>query len=162
MKIFFNIGMILSCLLGLLCQSCEKEDTWAEFEPAEISFSGITVGSTCSCGREFEASIPSEGLKFQVEAKDYYSVVSEIKVVLNDNFQDSKNYRPASGNPPYLDVDRSWLTGEWGNITYLQEKAPYIMEITVLPNTTSERRDIYLTFGGGYKISELKLIQDPE
>lgn len=150
-KIIFGI---LSLLL-LFLSSCEDKVSWSTYELVNIEFHGLKINDDDKFN--LRAEIPASGGEFSVisnekNVKDAY--VSSIWDEFSHKGYESDN----NVMSPYFDSN-TWIDGDWWKMEYLKIDNPYEIIFQIDPNPTKEERELRITFGCCYKLTNLTIIQ---
>ena len=146
---------IVCLLVGMILLSCKNEEE--EFHSLQFDVSGIDLSYNKQYGT-FDGTTPAEGSVFTLVGKGEFSeyvYVSSIEI--NGITQKVEGIeggfiRPQRGVPLIL-------KGEWGELKYLTDSAPYMIELRISANKENEPRNIEIQLGHGYRISRINLNQ---
>ena len=146
---------IVCLLVGMILLSCKNEEE--EFHSLQFDVSGIDLSYNKQYGT-FDGTTPAEGSVFTLVGKGEFSeyvYVSSIEI--NGITQKVEGIeggfiRPQRGVPLIL-------KGEWGELKYLTDSAPYMIELRISANKENEPRNIEIQLGHGYWISRINLNQ---
>ena len=139
----------------MILLSCKNEEE--EFHSLQFDVSGIDLSYNKQYGT-FDGTTPAEGSVFTLVGKGEFSeyvYVSSIEI--NGITQKVEGIeggfiRPQRGVPLIL-------KGEWGELKYLTDSAPYMIELRISANKENEPRNIEIQLGHGYWISRINLNQ---
>lgn len=145
------IVCLFACLILL---SCNNEE---EFHSLQFDISGIDLSYNKLSGT-FDGTIPAEGCEFTLVGKGEFSeyvYVSSIEI--NGIPQKAEGIesgfiRPLRGFPLIL-------KGDWGELKYLTDSAPYMIELRISANKEGTPRNIAIQLGYGYWVSRINLNQ---
>lgn len=146
---------IVCLLVGMILLSCKNEEE--EFHSLQFDVSGIDLSYNKQYGT-FDGTTPAEGSVFTLVGKGEFSeyvYVSSIEI--NGITQKVEGIeggfiRPQRGVPLIF-------KGEWGELKYLTDSAPYMIELRISANKENEPRNIEIQLGHGYWISRINLNQ---
>lgn len=146
---------IVCLLVCMILQSCKNDEE--EFHSLQFDVSGIDLSYNKQSGT-FDGTISAEDCEFTLVGKGEFSeyvYVSSIEI--NGIPQkvegiDGGFIRPQRGVPLIL-------KGEWGELKYLTDSAPYMIELRISANKENEPRNIEIQLGHGYWISRINLNQ---
>ncbi len=135
--------------------SCKNEEE--EFHSLQFDVSGINLSYNKLSGT-FGGTISAEDCEFTLVGKGEFSeyvYVSSIEI--NGIPQKVEGVeggfiRPQSGVPLIL-------RGEWGELKYLSDSAPYMIEFRISANKEDAPRSIEIQLGYGYWRSHINLKQ---
>ena len=139
----------------MILLSCKNEEE--EFHSLQFDVSGIDLSYNKQYGT-FDGTTPAEGSVFTLVGKGEFSeyvYVSSIEI--NGITQKVEGIeggfiRPQRGVPLIF-------KGEWGELKYLTDSAPYMIELRISANKENEPRNIEIQLGHGYWISRINLNQ---
>lgn len=144
---------ILICMMLLSCKSYEEE----VFHALKFNANGIELVHSASTGA-YEGTIPPTGCTFTLTGKsDFSQFVYITSIQISDITQNGKEIY-GDLKPPHLGAS-SILSGEWGEIEYLNDCPPYTIEFRISPNCGYVPRSIAIQLGYGYWISNINLNQ---
>lgn len=143
------------CLAAVACLiimvSCKDSYEWEKFEPGEFDVDGITLTKHDN-GTKYTGTIPPEGAKFTITGKGkHVDFVRLSKVGVNNQIIYMRGSSQA----------KAFIDGDWGEIKELADKAPFIAEFNISPNTTKEGRVFYFDMGEAYIETDIYITQPP-
>ena len=146
---------IVCLLVGMILLSCKNEEE--EFHSLQFDVSGIDLSYNKQYGT-FDGMIPAEGCVFTLVGKGEFSecvYVSSIEINgIPQKLEEVEGgfIRPQPGVP-------SVLRGEWGELTYLTNSPPYMIEFRISANKEYAPRNIKIQLGYGYWVSYININQ---
>lgn len=106
------------------------------------------------------AKIPAEGLTFEVKGAGKFPEDAFVSGIKDFVYETNVEYHYSESLiPPYYD-DPGWLKGEWWSVNYLETISPYIMEVTIDKNDSTEKREIEFKYGYFPTFTVLHLTQE--
>lgn len=134
-----NLILIAAGIALSLLYSCkEQEIIGLGTEPLEVATEGISLTSTS----EFDlmGNISADGGTFMITAGEEGSKCAHILHLY-------LNGMPLLSGAQLQTSDMPDIDGPWGSVTYLTEKAPYEISVTIMPNNTGETRTLTFEIG---------------
>lgn len=137
--------------LAFFLASCGDEEE--QFEDIDFKVTGIELRRAGNNAMSYYGELPAEGGTVTFEAQGKNQVHGYLSYFNHDTYFWMRAYGEQS--PAASDT---LCEGNWGLIEELPV-APPTTRLTVTPNTTGAERQFNLSFGGGYKVSDITIKQ---